>query len=38
MQVPYDGGKQVDFSGGARPIIQKRLREWLYMGVIRQVD
>lgn len=36
-QVPSNGGKQVDFTREARPIIQKQINEWLGMEVIKQV-
>lgn len=36
--VPPDGGKQADFSSGARPIIQRcKMQEWLQMGVIKKL-
>lgn len=37
-QVPSDGGKQMDFSGSAKPILQKQIEEWLAMGVIKPVN
>lgn len=36
-QVSLDGGKEADFSGGARPIIEKQIEEWTRMGVIKRV-
>lgn len=35
--VPSDGRKQMNFSGSARPIIQKQEDEWLALEVIRSV-
>lgn len=37
-RVPSDKGKQVDFSGGDRPIIDEQLNEWMALGVVRVVD
>lgn len=37
-QVPSDGGKQADVSGGARPFIQKQLQEWVAMEVVKPVE
>lgn len=36
-EVPADGGKQVDFSRGARPIVLKLIQEWLEAGVMNHV-
>lgn len=37
-QVSSDGGRQVDFSRGAKPIIQKQVQEWMSMGVIKSMQ
>lgn len=37
-EVPVDGGKQADFSRGARPIISKQIREWIATCVLTPVN
>lgn len=37
-QMLFDKGKQINFSGSAKPILQKQIEEWLAMGVIRLVS